>query len=144
VTRRVLAFVASAFVAAVIVASFTIMQSPGTARLKKADATRSDDLALIRNAVRDYYKNEGHLPDGLAPLVDRLDSSRLRDPITQAPYTYRVLDAANFELCARFALDSRAEAGPRYLGSSDEAAFGIHGAGDTCFRLTATPPTIVR
>jgi hypothetical protein len=140
VTRRVLAFVASAFVAAVIVASFTIMQSPGTARLKKADATRTDDLVWIRNAVRSYYKSEGHLPESLANLVDRLEPARLRDPLTQAPYNYRVVDPDHFELCARFALDSRTERGLTYPETGTDTDVGLHGPGDQCFRFAAESP----
>ena len=136
-----LAFVASAFVVAVIVASFTIMQSPGTARLKKADATRTDDLVWIRNGVRSYYNSEGHLPDGLAQLVDRVEPERLRDPLTQAPYEYRVLDADHFELCARFALDSRSQrAGPSYPDPGADTDVSLHGPGDQCFRFTAQLP----
>ena len=140
-TRRVLVFVASAFVAAVIVASFTIMQSPGTARLKKADATRTDDLVWIRNAVRSYYKSEGHLPESLANLVDRVEPERLRDPLTQAPYEYRVVDPAHFELCAHFALDSRTERGIAYPEAGTDTDVGLHGPGDQCFRFAAEFPT---
>jgi len=141
VTRRVLAFLASAFVAAVIVASFTIMQSPGTARLKKADATRTDDLVWIRNAVRSYYSSEGHLPESLANLVDRVEPERLRDPITGAPYTFRVPDPDHFELCARFALDSRTERGPSFPDAGADTDVGLHGPGDQCFRFSAQFPT---
>jgi len=140
-TRRVLAFVASAFVAAVIVASFTIMQSPGTARLKKADATRTDDLIWIRNGVRSYYNSEGHLPESLAQLVDRLEPERLRDPITQAPYEYRLVDSGHFELCAHFALDSRNERGaPSYPDPGGDTDLSLHGPGDQCFRFPALLP----
>lgn len=139
-TRRVLAFVASAFVAAVIVASFTIMQSPGTARLKKADATRTDDLIWIRNAVRSYYASEGRLPESLANLVDRIEPQRLRDPQSQAPYEYRIVDAEHFELCAGFALDSRTERGPTYPDQGTDTDVGLHGPGDQCFRFAAELP----
>ena len=139
-TRRVLAFAASAFVAAVIVASFTIMQSPGTARLKKADATRTDDLFTIRNVVRSYYKAEGHLPESLANLVDRIEPARLRDPLTQAPYEYRGVDADHFELCARFALDARTERGPSYPEAGTDTDVGLHASGDQCFRFAAQSP----
>lgn len=143
-TRRVLAFIASAFVAAVVVASFTIMQSPGTARLRKADATRSDDLASIRMAVRSYYQAEGRLPESLALLTDRLGSNRFRDPLTQQPYEYRVLDPEHFELCAIFALETPLDAGPRYMEPGQEVDLGIHGPGRQCFRIAAelTDPRI--
>ncbi|HET9233488.1 MAG TPA: hypothetical protein VFP10_05055 [Candidatus Eisenbacteria bacterium] len=139
-TRRVLTFIASAFVAAVVVASFTIMQSPGTARLKKADATRSDDLASIRMAVRSYYTAEGRLPESLAPLTDRLASNRFRDPLTQQPYEYRILDPGHFELCATFALEAPLDRGMRYFEGGDEVDLGIHGPGRQCFRIAAEPP----
>jgi hypothetical protein len=144
VTRKVLAVVASAFVLAVVVAAFTIMQSPGSARLRKADAIRSEDLAMIRNAVRSYVKAEGGLPQAVGELRDRpggLDPKRFQDPITGAPYGYRVLDAEHFELCARFSLDSRAETGPRYADPGEEADLGAHGPGEQCFRLTVVPPS---
>ena len=136
-----LAFIASAFVAAVVVASFTIMQSPGTARLKRADITRSDDLAAIRMAVRSYYKAEGHLPESLAPLTDRLASNRFRDPLTQQPYEYRILDPEHFELCATYALEAPLDAGSRYMEPGEED-LGVHGPGRQCFRIAAAPPVV--
>lgn len=144
-TRRVMAVAASAFVAAVVLASVTLMPTPGATRLRKADQVRVQDLESIRNAVRDHVRDQGQLPESLEFLSARGESGakRLRDPVTGTPYAYRVLDPEHFELCATFARNAGSEESgdfPRSPVGAAETELWAHGSGERCFRFAAAWP----
>jgi hypothetical protein len=144
-TRRALGVAASAFVAAVVLASLTLMPSPGAARLRKADQVRVQDLETIRNAVRDYVRDQGQLPENLEFLSARggFGAKRLRDPVTGTPYGYRALDPEHFEVCATFARDAATDENgnfPRSPVAAPETELWEHGAGEKCFRFAAAWP----
>jgi len=144
-TRRAIAVAASIFVAAVVLASLTLMQSPGAARLRKADQVRIQDLEAIRSAVRDYVRDEGRLPESVDFLSARwgIGAKRLLDPVTGTPYRYRALDPEHFELCATFALDAGSEANVDFRRGPVPAAENellYHGSGEQCFHFVSAWP----
>jgi len=144
-TRRVMAVAASAFVAAVVLASLTLMPTPGGARLRKADEVRVQDLEAIRNAVREHVRDQGQLPEDLEFLSARggFGAKRLRDPVTAAPYRYQALDPEHFELCATFAREAGSEEFRNIQRSpvaAMESELWEHGSGEQCFRFAAAWP----
>lgn len=147
-----LAAVATVCVVAVVVAALSLLDSPDTTRAKRIDAYRAQDLAAIARALDCYWTLEGEqaLPADLAALAQRIDAAGrkkalprfcqatvLADRETGASYGYRVIDGAQYELCATFALAS--EDGHRtttVFGGATQRDWR-HDAGEHCFTLTA-------
>jgi hypothetical protein len=134
VTLRAGLAVAVALVAAAAVgAGLVMIGSPGEARLRRFDERRVADLRQISRSVALYWTVHEALPESLAQLADLGGVTvPVGDPSTGAPYSYRVLDPARYELCAVF---DRAveELAPR---STDE--FWSHSEGRQCFELAPT------
>ncbi len=109
--------------------------SPVVARSYAIDDRRAQELQEIQNAVNRHYSDFGVLPDSLGTLRGPNPGTRvpdLRDPVTGAPYEYRVLEPRHYELCATFERKS----------SEDEArARGVYGdfwrhpAGRACYTI---------
>jgi hypothetical protein len=119
-------------VLAAVVAGFLALGSPGDERLRQLDQRRIEDLRDIANAVQLYY-DPAHgrgLPDSLGTSeVLRYLNRGMQDPVTRAPYGYRVLGPKSFELCATFqtaAGDSETYDVDRMWG---------HPAGRACFEF---------
>lgn len=128
-------FGAIASVIVVIAGLFTI-GSPQRARSRELDQRRARALQTISRAVELHRSQYGRLPasldemapDGLSPRADR------RDPVTQAPYGYTVLDSLTYELCATFAIADSLDP-----GSQQPSDFWRHPAGAHCFRFHLPP-----
>jgi hypothetical protein len=114
--------------------------SPIDARSYAIDQRRAQDLQEIQGGVNDYYSQFGVLPDSLGTLRGPKPGTRLpdlRDPVTDEPYAYRVLDPRRYELCATFERKSRDdEAGMRPAPGD----FWRHPAGRTCYSLVVPEP----
>lgn len=115
-----------------VAAAISIMDSPQTARLKRLDSLRVQDLRALSNAIGDYQRKTRKLPESLQQLVPNLgsDSLKLHDE-KQRPYIYHMKDAATYELCANF--DRAADEDER---SFDFPRSAKHPAGDYCFSVT--------
>lgn len=110
---------------------FLLVGSPEEARLQRLDDRRVSDLQQIQRAVSLQWTRTRHLPESIDAAVRETSAAEpLRDPTAQVPYDYRVLDGANYEVCATF--DRASDGGP-YPGD----AFWSHPAGRACFRLVA-------
>ena len=121
--------VGTAIVIGAVTAGLMVLGSPATERERRMDQRRAGDLAEIGREVDFYRKENGKLPDRL----DAVEGAKtfglsIRDPETQQPYEYRVVDADKYQLCAQFQQDSAR----RGSGSSD---FWRHGTGKQCFAL---------
>ena len=110
-----------------IITSFFIIDSPLTARMKKYDLQRVNDLFSLDSVINFYYQENGELPQDLsAPRF-----SGYLNPETKEPYSYNVLGDKNYELCASFSLAVE-------LGDQDYFYGGVkdwnyHDAGYQCF-----------
>ena len=128
-SRRVVAYVASAVVAAAVAGALVIMGPPSEERRRRLDEMRRGDLNLLSIAVDNYHYSQGRLPESLDELA-AVPTVRYRsrsDPETGLAYDYRVVDDNTYELCAAFG------------GEGGDAAyddrFWAHRAGPKCFQL---------
>jgi hypothetical protein len=135
--RSTALFVAFIIVCALlaVAAATSIMDSPQTARLKRLDAKRIQNLRELSNAISAYHGKTRKLPESLRQLAQNqgFDSLALHDE-KQRPYVYHVKDAAAYDLCAHFDMEA----------DDDERSFDFprstkHPAGDYCFSVTIAP-----
>ena len=131
ITGKVAAIVASLTVIVAVFVGLILAGSPGEERLRLLDELRTSDLIQLSGAITAYWEDSDRLPAELAILVDGL---RLRslptDPETEALYSYEIMDASSYKLCAVFA------------GDSDELLaqdFWSHTSGLVCFNLRVEP-----
>lgn len=112
--------------------------SPGAERHRRLDQQRADDLSVLASRIQGYYDENRALPDSLA-LLSQIRGGPLpvvNDPVTGAPYEYRILDSLRYEVCAVFDLPDSAGARP-YDDPSRLTIFQKHRAGRDCFELKA-------
>lgn len=133
---RTLLVGATVLVLAVVVAALLVLDSPAEERRRRLDERRVRDLHAIADAIDAYRNREGGLPPRLDVLAgwQRFAAPRT-DPVTGAPYRYRVTGKETYELCATFSAASPAR---DPLGRV--RSHGIdwrHPAGDYCFELEA-------
>ena len=95
-------------VAVTIIAGFFIVGTPQQARLARFDAQKVNDLQNIQSQVVYYWQAKQKLP----AVIDDLNNSLAYGPVpvdtqTGVPYTYQVIGALSFKLCAEFNTQSR-------------------------------------
>ena len=131
--RAGLAIAVALMATAAIGAGLVLVGSPGEARLRRFDERRVADLRQISRSVALYWTVNEALPESLAQVSELGGVSETPvDPETGAPYSYRQLDSARYELCAVFhrAVEDQTRR------STDE--FWSHGEGRQCFDLAPT------
>lgn len=124
-----------------------VIGSPWQQRLRRLDEQRVKDLQMIQSTiVANYWQMKGSLPATLDDLSDSISGFRAgKDPITGAPYTYRVTGVHAFSLCADFQAIGGDDMGasypyPVYPGSYGQAKeTWDHGAGKACFDRKIDP-----
>lgn len=123
-------------VVAALVAGFTIIGSPETARLRRLDIQRVYDLRSLSNAIEIYWRNHARLPASLNDLQDvsQWTALRVTDAVSGQPYDYRIKEGAAYELCAQFDTALTEKSDPT------SPAFWRHDRGRQCFGLEAKPP----
>jgi len=85
-----------------VVAAFFLMGSPAEQRLKKFDARRVSDLQRTRQAVENYHRNKKELPKDMDTVAESWPQIAKKDPQTEKPYVYRIVDQHTYKLCAEF------------------------------------------
>lgn len=117
-------------VVATVVAAVAVMGTPDAQRRMRQDERRIRDLDRIVDVARIEAREHGRLPASLDVLAKRPGRLTIRDPFTDAPYEYRVVDARSFQVCATFETDSATDIddGPRWVASEWQ-----HPAGRHCF-----------
>ena len=116
-----------------LVAGFWSLGSPRRQRDLTADEQRLRDLS---NIAFEIARHRDRLPKHAMPVslreLRRIGPPlAIADPLTAAPYQYRIIDRSHYELCAVFSTQSQ-------QGST----FWAHGQGRHCFVLQAdAPPT---
>ncbi len=121
-------------VAAVGYAIF-LMGTPGQQRDIRLDRQRVSDLQNIAHNIDTYLDLNETMPGRLEDMIGpQYYLQSIEDPETGVRYEYRVTADTDYELCADFATESSER-------ESDRRAFSEsvwdHGAGRTCFQLTA-------
>jgi hypothetical protein len=135
-----------AVVVAAVVTALLLAGSPAEERRRWGDSVRAHDLQAIARAVERWHDERRLLPESLADLKERDSALRTEDPETGEAYSYRRLDAREYELCATFRTDTSKATDPSEVRSAqgwwyvDESKpFWKHAAGRHCFRLTVRP-----
>jgi vacuolar-type H+-ATPase subunit I/STV1 len=110
---RIFGWASLVIVVAAFIASWFFVESPATARARRLDQALLNNISSLETAVNNYYDRYKKLPDNLSALTGDtsiyLDTKSLLDPDTLAPIVYKKLGDQNFELCAIFRLDSKAD-----------------------------------
>lgn len=108
--------------------------SPVRARVREIDRRRLTDLSNLAQQVRLFRAREGRVPITLRETTGvpyATPGLSLLDPVTNAPYAYRVVDSLTIELGARF--DSRDSVG---LYGEQPEPWWRHDAGEHRFRFS--------
>jgi hypothetical protein len=124
--------IATAVVAAAVIAALAILGPPSVQRQRKMDGVRIQDLSNIASYVNGYFTRHKVLPTDLGALTKepgyRVAQS---DPETGKPYGYQILDANLYRLCADFSTDSATESSDQY--NSRLNVRWAHAQGHQCF-----------
>ena len=119
--------------------AFYLMGTPGQQRDVSFDQERVSNLSNISRNIDLYWELNQELPEALGQMSGpRYFVNRVHDPESGRPYEYRVLEGADYELCAVFSTDTPA-LDERNRPFSERS--WDHGAGRTCFELKAQAPT---
>ena len=114
-----------------IIGSFFIIDSPNTARMKKYDQQRVNDLSNLDSMINVYYAENKFLPADLTEAR----FSQFKDPATSQSYSYRIIDETTYEVCADFDLavdqDGARNSEPMYYYGNKNWYY--HGKGNQCF-----------
>lgn len=131
--------IVAAVVVLVLGVALFVLDSPAEERQRRLDERRVEDLGAIADAVEAYRSREGELPPDLDTLAD-WEGFRLSptDPVSGAPYEYRVTDVETYELCADFTTEAPGHDGRRRWRR--HGTLWHHPAGEHCFELEVEGP----
>jgi len=124
-----------------IILGFSVIGSPKTQRLMRADQEKIYDLQNIQGQIINYWTAKGTVPATIDDLKDPLAYSPIPlDGETGMPYEYKQNGLNGFELCATFNTSSNngyvsPETKPM-MGQNDNWQYS---AGRTCFERTIDP-----
>ncbi len=105
------------------------IERPVEIRLRKQDEVRIRNLQEIENSVSNYVSVRQALPPSLSDLQIREDATS--DPVTKAPYEYRILSNVTYEVCATFETSNKKGDVNDYYGYYGSA--WLHDKGRVCF-----------
>ncbi len=116
----------AALAAAAVAAGLSLTGGPMQARKERRDAMRAGDLMEISRQVECLAQQaDGALPGRIAASETCPFTGRTADPFTGAAYTYEVIDARNWRLCAVF--ETPPDPAPRWgPPARDEAGCSVH------------------
>jgi hypothetical protein len=128
----ILPAIATAVVAASVIAAIVMLGGPSVQRRHKMDGVRVQNLTFIAMSVNGYFTRHKELPADLDALAKEpgYHISPL-DPETGNPYGYEILSATSYRLCADFNLDSATDSPDPYNTYVDVS--WAHGPGHQCF-----------
>jgi hypothetical protein len=129
---RLLFAAASDAMVGAVAAGLSVIGSPAIERAVKIDQRRIDDLPKLEPGAVGHWNEHQSLPERLER------SDLLREPVTDAPYEYRVVEGDRLRLCAVFGTASPPRDGPPKRATPDApAAAWAHPAGRHCYRFSA-------
>lgn len=119
---------------ATLVGGFMIIESPSKVRSLREDEERVNRLRNISYQVEEHFRVNKKLPSDLAPLEQNLLEYNLKDPVSEKPFEYRMVDSKTYELCAEFMNSNREkqEEYPADYYSYPDPAW-LHDVGRQCF-----------
>lgn len=138
-THMLFSIAMSIVVVAAIIWGMALVGSPGTARIRRFDQQRLNDLQTIFREVQSLCQDadikdrlKRPLPRTLEELAELARSERinLADPETGQRYVYTVKNETTYELCATFSSEH----------NSDVQVFWNHPSGKHCFSVNALDP----
>lgn len=127
-----------------VVASFFVIGSPMTERVRRFDDRRVSDLQSIQWEVVNYWQMKARLPENLDALRNDIRGFVPPiDPETGAAYEYMGYGSGgpvSFELCATFSMATDGITGTQGMTKpvpmGRESENWAHGVGRTCFKRT--------
>jgi len=126
-----------AAVVAIAAVGYSIwLNPPSENRARALDQKRLGNLAQTEIAIEAYYTIHHALPADLKALDgkdNRLMPPNWRDPETQRPFDYEIVDQTSYRLCAVFARQSEKGDNP-YVSMQKQ-----HNAGRDCFQYNVVP-----
>ena len=135
--KRMAAVVAVVGVAVAVVAGLNAIGPPREERTRQLDAERVRDLQQLASALESYRARHGRPADSAEIAAREFNVVMMaRDPETNQPYGYRVLDSGRYELCADFQRASQPDR------QSPAVGFWSHGPGRQCFTRNLWPPIL--
>jgi len=144
-TPKILAWILSFVVLASIVCGFFIIGTPAEQRERRFDEQRVSDLQMLQDQIISYWVKKEALPQNLSELEDSISGFIVpKDPKSDAPYEYNVIDSLSFELCATFKTSTDGF-GFTTQNSKYYYSYGLfqqnweHKAERTCFERTIDP-----
>ena len=115
--------------------SIYLVGTPGQQRDVRLDNQRLSNLRNISRNIDTYLELNQKMPERLDDLRGpRFHVNSIEDPETGDTYEYRVIEGADYELCAVFATDTSERRGERRSFSEQ---IRDHGIGTACFQLVA-------
>lgn len=121
------------------VVGFFVVGPPSEERARRMDLQRVDDLQQVMSSVDQFYNqtNYQRLPTSLDELrsAQNVYLNSIRDPRTKEMYSYQVINALSYELCATFEtpIDTSNQQ-PTYTYMPGNT-FWDHPAGEKCYTL---------
>lgn len=126
--------IAAASTVLVLAIGLWLAGTPQQARRTEIDGRRVRMLEALASQVDAYYEKTHMLPLALDSLqvAARSTPADLRDPATNVPYEYAILDSTHYQLCGVF--DTADSTGAEEY-TLRETGFWAHQAGRHCWRL---------
>ncbi|MBI2041544.1 MAG: hypothetical protein HYT20_00810 [Candidatus Nealsonbacteria bacterium] len=144
-TPKNLAWIISFIVLASVIAGFFIIGTPAAQRAKRFDDQRISNLQILQSQIVDYWVRKKSLPQSFSDLENSITGFYApKDPQSDTPYGYKIIDALSFELCAAFKTSSKdfgqnlRVAKPYYPYDSFQQNWEYK-TGETCFTRTIDP-----
>jgi len=104
---KILAWALSFVILASIIAGFFIIGTPAEQRKRRFDEQRVENLQILQSQIINYWTQKEVLPQNLSELEDSISGFIVpKDPDSDLPYEYNVIDSLSFELCATFKTSS--------------------------------------
>ncbi len=124
---RVLAAVAVVLVVAAVIRGLFMIGPLDEQRKRKFDDKRKADLQQVVTLIDYYYSTHHELPEHIGVVFKETGINSLPlDPETGESYSYRIISADTYELCAKFSMKSDDRTDFRWA----------HNTGKTCYRLS--------
>jgi len=106
-TPKILAWTLSFVILSSVIASFFIIGTPAVQRERRFDEQRVENLQTLQSQIINYWTQKEVLPQNLGALEDSISGFIVpKDPDSDSPYGYNVIDSLSFELCATFKTSS--------------------------------------
>lgn len=142
--EKIFGWTAILLVIASISFGFYVMGSPFTQRLRNIDEKKVNDLQNIQYNIINYWQQKEFLPETLTDLEAIFGFVVPKDTDKNVDYTYTVMSATSFKLCADFNVANDYKNGAPQSYVSYPSAGGknetwAHRAGEYCYERTIDP-----